>query len=141
MNINEYFKDYKFLKNKIIVISAKDEASKHFNLFTEKQKFGFDKQVHYRNSYVAVIDIKRDFYYEYVSNQKYECSYKVKNKFIDIISAGYETGNISSIKIDDREYSMNHRGLNFAIFHFKTLDLVDSFFCDTFSDANLEVRR
>ncbi len=141
MNLNEYFSNYKFFKNKIIVISAKDEASKYFNLFTEKRKYSLIKEIKYRNSYIAVIDIKRQFYYEHTSNDMYECSYKVKDKFIDIISAGYDKGNKSSIKIDDTEYSCNRRGLNVAVFNYRTLTLIDKFYCDTYSDQFLTIRR
>lgn len=141
MTINEYFSNYKYFKNKIIVISAKDEPSKYFDLFVVKKNFGLSEKVGYRDSYIAVIDKKRKFCYEYASKDKYECSYQVKDKFIDIISAGYDKGNVSSIKIDDQEYSMNHRGLNFAIFDYKTLTLIDRFSCDTHMDNSLTIRR
>lgn len=141
MTINEYFSNYKYFKNKIIVISAKDEPSKYFDLFVVKKNFGLSEKVGYRDSYIAVIDKKRKFCYEYASKDKYECSYQVKDKFIDIISAGYDKGNVSSIKIDDQEYSMNHRGLNFAIFDYKTLTLIDKFSCDTHIDNSLTIRR
>lgn len=88
-----------------------------------------------------MIDIKRQFYYEHTSNDMYECSYKVKDKFIDIISAGYDKGNKSSIKIDDTEYSCNRRGLNVAVFNYRTLTLIDKFYCDTYSDQFLTIRR
>lgn len=141
MTINEYFSNYKYFKNKIIVISAKDEPSKYFDLFVVKKNFGLNEKVEYRNSYIAVIDKKRNFCYEHASKDKYECSYQVKDKFIDIISAGYDKGNVSSIKIDDQEYSMNHRGLNFAIFDYKTLTLIDRFSCDTHMDNLLTIKR
>lgn len=141
MTINEYFSNYKYFKNKIIVISAKDEPSKYFDLFVVKKNFGLSEKVEYRNSYIAVIDKKRKFCYEYASKDKYECSYQVKDKFIDIISAGYDKGNVSSIKIGDQEYSMNHRGLNFAIFDYKTLTLIDRFSCDTHMDNLLTIKR
>lgn len=141
MDINEYFKNYKFLKNKIIVISSKDEPSKYFNLFTSKSLLGLNESVLYRNSYVAVIDFKRKFVFEHVDKDKYCCSYQVKKKFIDILSSGFDSGNKSSIKIDENEFSLNHRGLNFAIFHYKTLDLIDKFYCDTYADKTLQIIR
>lgn len=137
MTLNEYFQNPKRFNNKIIVIAAKDEASKNIKEFVCGAKFHLKLNLKYRNSYVAVIDPKRDFLYEEASASKIECSYKVDDKYIDIVSAGFSCGNVSSIKVGDNEYSINKTGLNIAIFDYKKLKLIDSFNCDTFSNEEL----
>ena len=141
MTLNDYFKNPRRLKNKIIVISAKDEASRHISKFTAGAALGLKMKMNFRASYVAVIDMKRDFLYERSSDSKIECSYKVNSKYIDIVSAGFDAGNISSIKVGEREYSANLTGLNVAVFKSKSLRAVDRFVCDSFLDGNLTVRR
>ena len=141
MNLNEYFSNTRYFKNKIIVISAKNEPSKKIKRFLSRENLGLKMEIGYRNSYIAVIDNKRGFIFEKADKDIQECSYKVKNKYIDIISAGFESGDKSSIKIDSVEYSNNRRGLNIAIFHYKSLALVDKFFVDTCEDSSLTIRR
>lgn len=140
MNINEYFKNWKKFKNKIIVISAKDSASKFVNNFITKQNIGLKCEIGTRESYVAVVDLYRDFVYEKHSNQKITCSYKIKNKYIDIVSAGYLCGNLSSIKVDENEYSKNKRGFNFAVFNKNNFKLLDSFYVDFHADDKLLIK-
>lgn len=141
MDLNEYFSNVRYLKNKIIVISAKNEPSRKIKRFLSKENLGLKMEIGYRNSYIAVVDNKRDFIFEKADKNIQECSYQVKNKYIDIVSAGFEMGDKSSIKIDDIEYSNNRRGLNIAIFHYKSLALVDKFYVDTCEDNSLTIRR
>ena len=141
MTLNDYFKNPRRLKNKIIVISAKDEASRYVANFTAASALGLGMKMKFRASYVAVVDMKRDFLYERSSGGNIECSYKVENKYIDIVSAGFESGNFSSIRVGDSEYSHNATGLNFVILKNKSLRLVDSFFADSFLDGTLTVKR
>lgn len=141
MNVNEYFSDMKHFRNKIIVISAKDSASNYINRCHMREALHLEMHVGQRNSYVAVVDNKRGFVWENASPTGQDCSYKVGRRYIDIISCGYDSGNRSSIKIGDREFSHDRRGLNVAVFHCRTLELVDSFFVDTHDDGSLAVRR
>ena len=141
MTLNEYFKKNARFKNKIIVISVKDEASRYISNFTAASDLGLCMKIKFRASYVAVIDIKRDFLYERSSNSKIECSYKVGSKYIDIVSAGFNSGNFSSVKVGEREYSANATGLNVVIFKSKSLKPVDRFVCDSFFDSALTVKR
>jgi hypothetical protein len=141
MNINEYFEDMRYFRNKIIVISAKDEASMKIKKFTNKENLNLEMKIGYRGAYVAVVDFKRGFCFEKSTDDKYECAYRVGKKYIDIVSSGYNSGPLSSIKVGDSEYSKNRRGLNVAVFHYKSLLLVDSFFVDTNSDNDLKLMR
>ena len=101
----------------------------------------FGLKMKFRASYVAVVDMKRDFVYERSSGANIECSYKVGNKYIDIISAGFECGNFSSVRVGDNEYSHNATGINVVILKNKSLRIVDSFFADTFLDGSLTIRK
>ena len=141
MTLNEYFENSKKFRNKIVVITAKDEASKYIKKFVCGAKLNLKLNLKYRNSYVAVIDPRRDFLYEETSASKIECSYKVNDKYIDIISAGFLSGNVSSIKVGEDEYSLNKTGLNIAIFNYKTLKIIDAFWCDTYSNGNLILQK
>lgn len=141
MDINQYFSNMKYFKNKIIVISAKDEPSRKLTLLEFKENLRLKMEIGYRNSYVAVIDNKRGFVYEKADKNIIDCSYQIKNNYIDIVSAGFDNGNKSSIKIGETEYSKNKRSLNIAIFHYKSLLLVDSFYVDTYEDKSLTIRR
>ena len=141
MDLNEYFKNWKKFKNKIIVISVKDEASKHLKQFTSKVDLKLKMDIKFRGSYVAVVDMKRNFWYENASKDKIECSYQVKDKYIDIVSAGFDAGNKSSIKIGLDEFSYNKTGLNISIFNFKNLKLIDSFYVNTYINGLLKIER
>jgi hypothetical protein len=141
MTLNEYFKNPRRFKNKIIVFSVRDEAGRYISKFTSAFALGLNMKIKFRASYVAVVDMKRDFVYEHTSSSKIECSYKVKNKYIDILSAGFDSGNLSSIKIGEREYSANMTGLNVAVFKSRSLRPVDSFVADSFLDAGLGIKR
>ncbi len=141
MNLNEYFSNRKLFKDSIIVISAKDDCSGKLRRFTAKSILGLEMSVGFRNSYVAVVDLKRGFVYEHATKERYECSYQVGDRFIDIITAGRDCGDCSSIVVGSNEFSHNKRGLNIALFNYKTLVLQDSFFVDTCSDDALLIRR
>ena len=141
MTINEYFKNPMRFRNKIVIISAKDEASRYIANFRAGFDMGLELKIKFRESYVALIDMKRDFLYEKSSHTKIECSYKVDNKYIDIISAGFECGNLSSIRVLENEYSRNATGLNVVVLKNKSLKIVDSFACDSFLDSGLNLMR
>ena len=141
MNVNEYFSNMKHFKNKIVVITAKDSAANYINRCRMREALHLEMHIGQRNSYVAVVDNKRGFVWENASPTKQDCSYKVGRRYIDMVSGGFDSGNVSSVKIGDKEFSYNRRGLNVAIFHYRTLELVDSFFVDTHEDGNVAVRR
>ena len=141
MNLNEYFSDFGRFKNKIIVISVKDEASRYISGFTSRFDMKLKMNLKFRGSYVAVIDPFRDFLYEKSSNEKIECSYMVGRKYIDIVSAGFECGNTSSVKVGDLEFSPSRNGINVVIFKNKSLKAVDRFSCNSFLDRDLTLER
>lgn len=140
MNINEYFKKLN-LKKCIVVIVSRDEASKYISEFSEKSKLKLRAPLKYRDSYVAVVDKKKHFVYEETSQQKIECSYKIMDNYINIVSMGLNAGYRSSIKIDNNEYCCNKTGLNIAIFDNKTFKIIDKFYVNSFSDQTLTIKK
>ena len=141
MNLNEYFSKPKKFKKKIVVISVRDEASKYIKNFVEKSALSINMNMKFQNSFVAVIDMSRKFVYEKSAPTRIECSYKVGDRYIDIVSSGFLTGPASSIKIGQEEFSLNKNGLNIAIFKHKSLKFVDSFNCNSYLDEALTVKR
>ena len=141
MTLNEYFSKPEKFKNKIIVMSVKDEASRYISRFSAGVDMGLGFNLKFRSSFVALIDMKRDFLYEKSSDSKIECSYKVGRKYIDIVSAGFDAGNLSSVKVGRLEHSMNRGGLNVVIFRNNSLRVYDSFVCNSYLDKELRIVR
>lgn len=140
MDLNTYFKKPKKFKNKIIVITVKDSANVHYGKFTNRKLYHLEKNLNFRDSLIAVIDMKNNFVYENVSNTLINGTYQVKDNYIDIVSAGYKTGNVSSVKVKNKEFSLGKRGLNVVIFNQK-LRCIDSFYVDSYEDKTLLVKR
>lgn len=138
MNLNQYFNNPKKFRNKIIVISAKDSANSHFGKFVKRNEYQLKTPLSFRDSYVAVVDMKNNFLYERVSQSRINCSYQVENKYIDIVSAGFSCGNNSSICVNNQEFSFNKRGLNFVIFN-HNLKCLDRFYVDSHEDKDLNI--
>ncbi|MBE6645654.1 MAG: glycosyltransferase [Ruminococcaceae bacterium] len=141
MNINEYFSNPKKFKNKIIVMSLKDEGSRYISGFYARGNLGLSMKIGFRDSYVAVVDMKRDFVYESASKSKIECSYRVGRKYIDVVSAGFEAGNTSSVKVGEMEYSLNMGGINVVVLKSRSLAPADSFVCNSYLDESLNIKR
>lgn len=137
INLNQYIERIENLNDFIIVISAKDEPALNIGGFESKKILGINCNIKFRDSYIAIIDKKRNFVYENSSCQKIEYAYKVGNSKINVVSAGWNAGNFSSIKVNEKEYSKNNRGLNIVLFNSETLEFVDSINCDTFGDKKL----
>lgn len=52
---------------------------------------------------------------------------------LSVKSAGASHGNLSSIRIDGREYAQNHRGINIVVYSLTEKQVVQSTFVDTFN--------
>lgn len=76
-------------------------------------------------SYAAVID-SGEVVIERLSEQKISESLRLGNNNISIISAGFKSGNLSSIKLNETEYSLNRRGFNFVIIDKKQNQVIDT---------------
>lgn len=59
----------------------------------------------------------------------------------DVLSIGYQDGNVASIKINGEEYSMNRRGLNIVVFSHYQDKVIDSVNFDTHEGAAAALRQ
>ena len=109
-------------KSKTIIISAKDEAVNGLNDIDKLglKKIGLNKieKLLVRGSYVAVISNNKVIEEEYDNFGVVKIADIVlpNNKHLNkLTSAGYLTGNYSNIIIDNKDYSMNQKGLNIVV--------------------------
>src|SRR5690606_26232504 len=108
-------------KDKTIVISAKDDASKGLKNedIKELKKLGLNlDKLEFRGSYIAVIS-EGKVIKELLDNEKrveIKNDGELKNLGINkIISAGLNSGNTSIIRINGENLSLNKRGLNIVL--------------------------
>ncbi|MDM1546635.1 DUF2723 domain-containing protein [Empedobacter falsenii] len=109
-------------KSKTIIISAKDEAVNGLNDIDKLslKKIGLNKieKLLIRGSYVAVISNNKVIEEEYDNFGVVKITDIVlpNNKYLNkLTSAGYSSGNYSNIIIDNKDYSMNQKGLNIVV--------------------------
>jgi len=131
--LSEYFSSG--IDNLVILVAARDEASSALDdeMISSMRALGlsFELQNRYRCSYLAVID-GGEVVYEGVSEDSQTFTYKFDNTKANITSAGYNSGNIATIKIGKTNYSCNARGLNFVIYDKELKTVIDSFYVDTY---------
>ena len=113
-NINLVELISKFEKG-IVIITAKDDFRKKLNKeyinFMQSRFNSEIKNAKFRSSYIAVIkDSKIEYEKSSMSKLNYEFIYE--DTSIKIISAGMNSGNKSSIKVNNKELSLNQRGIN-----------------------------
>lgn len=129
--------------NYTIFISAKDDASnaltnEHMKLL---HKLGLKEKLNEasRQSYYAVIS--KDKILEKLSKKDLKYTHKYEDNEIkySIESAGFDVGNKSSIIINNNEYSMDLRGLNFVIYDNASEKVIMSCNFDTFEGLGLSV--
>lgn len=119
-----------------VFISAKDDASAGMNdmVKTALSDLGLtvDWSDMYRHGYLAEID-RENVVYEKVNNKRIEYSGSFRDGVMRITmsSAGYESGNQSSICINGVEQSRNSRGLNIVVYNNERHCVIDSVCFDT----------
>ena len=101
----------------------------------------YHRNSEWADSYIAIIDngvVKLDSR----SNREQKVSYKLENneKFI-IESRGFLAAPLASIKLNDKEYSMNKRGLNIVINDKNAHMVIDSCVFDFFDVTNSTAKR
>ena len=133
--LSEYFASGS--DNLIIFVAAKDEASTALNdeTVSSMRELGlsFDLQNCYRYSYLAIVDDGK-VVYEGSGENAQTFKYKFDGIQASLSSAGYDTGNIASIKIGKTNYSCNMRGLNFVVYDKEAKTVIDSFYIDTYTN-------
>ena len=136
----------------VIFVTVKDDAS---NALTDDQKAAFAgmgltqfADIGYPKAYLAVIDDGEVVYEKIEADMDGGDEEKHKNagtltydgrlsdgvKFW-ISSSGYYAGNRASCIIDEKEYAVNNRGLNFVVYNKDTHEIVDSTCFDTYASS------
>ena len=129
------------------VISCNDECSKHFQTFVEKTSLQLQlTQMPYRSSFIVILK-GSELLFEKASDdmlyKKYHFSDDNNNSvYVSIVSSGNKHGiKKSSIIVNNIDYSLNKRGLNFVIIDSRLGNVVDTFNIDTHADGKLSIDR
>ncbi|MCD7865504.1 MAG: polysaccharide pyruvyl transferase family protein [Clostridiales bacterium] len=132
----EYLDALENLKNTLIIICIKDNAGKWLDDHIQKKLY---KLGLYENlidklmvGYIALIK-NSDVIYERLSKRDGTEEYAdvIGNHDIHVISQPFLSGNLASVSIDQTEYAVNERGLNFVIFDLNRNEVIDSVSFDT----------
>lgn len=123
----------------VIFITVKDEATSSFNeeLWTRLSDLGLktDISTQYGCSYLAVISADRVI--EQMDYRKLTQAGTLRNgrTGYSAVSAAHDYGNISSVQIDEKEYSVNSRGLNIVVYDPESNKVLDSVCFDTYQGS------
>lgn len=122
-----------------VFMAVRDEASRYLDETTaEKMRnLGLEAKLEgqQRCSYYAVIaegQVKEEAGYEKLKDTG---RMRKERSVYDIVSAGYECGNESSIRIDGIEYGKNQRGLNIVVYNHVTKTVIDSVCFDSYEEG------
>lgn len=130
----EYLAAYWNDKDKVIFLSAKDEAA---SSLTEEARNGFKtlqleelSQLEFRDSYIAYIEGGKVQY-----ERRDHGAQPISVNFLDISvkSGGMDSGAISSVCIDGKEYSPGERGINVVVYSKRAQSVVDTAAFDTYA--------
>ena len=140
LTLNNYFSKLKRKEDFIIVLTAKDDCANNLKYFRSKGDLPLKFRIGFRDSYIAIIDMKRGFVYENTSLEAQTYSYRIGENLLFAESAGMGKGNISRVQINGGDnLSRNQRGLNILVLNSETLEVVDRANCDSFGDKELKV--
>lgn len=136
-------------------ISIKDDTSKYWKQFVER--IGFDLEtIGYREGYIAILDegviyqikgyglLSKSFIFTHNYNSIMEKGEYLRESYITLLSSGYNKADgtsLSSILINNIDYSLNGRGANVVIFDKKLNGVVDSFCVNTYSNDKFDIIR
>lgn len=126
-----------------IFVSCKDECSRYFKEFVSLSSLSLNSPQK-RESYVAVI-CGGEKVVEKISENRIQYSFRLNinpTLWVTITSEGYRLKKEkSSILINNIDYSMNLRGLNFVVVDNLSGYVVDFFNIDTYGDKNFSINR
>ena len=145
-NLNFYLEYLRKLENKniLIIVSVSDEASSLYHLYRENfKKLGskVDFSNKYRWSYLGVFDTVGKKYLEEISEDRIDRNIKIDGIKMNLVSSGFDKGNLSLINIAGINYSKQGRGLNFVVLNKNTEEILDIFTVDTHKDIKLKIQR
>ncbi|MBQ3665566.1 MAG: hypothetical protein II919_05620 [Lachnospiraceae bacterium] len=134
-DIKEYLKAID-QSNYAIFMAVADEGSECLDkdILDGLHRLGIEGELygHLRYSYYAVVT--KDEVIEKTANESLSVSglFREGRSRYSVASAGNEVGNSCSIKIDNREYAKNKRGLNIVVYDYHLKKVIDSVCFDTF---------
>ena len=134
-NLIAYLEKLKDLKDCFIVFSVKDNAGYWLD---EKIQSGLNALGLRENlvkalmsGYIGVIDEGNVVHEQLLSGQSISYDSTIGGHSINVVSAPFNNGNTSSIKIDGRDYSVDSRGLNIVVYDKNEKKVIDSVVFDT----------
>ena len=142
---SDFFNDIIQDEDLVTIICAKDECSKYFKKFVSDT--GFDcltKIPLRRKAFIAVVSGKSLVYCSEIDKPRVFWDYHFEecNLFATVVSEGYNCGTCNSkIIINNIDYSVNRRGLNFVILNKKTGKIIDSINIDTWLNDEFRIFR
>ena len=134
--------------NKILFISAFDEASVYFDdIYNILHQYGVQETLSgkFRNAYIAALT-GDSIYINKADNAVLHRKIYIAGNTFAITSCSFDHMDIrkgikSRILVNEREYLSPHRGLNFVVFDLALQQVDDAFYVDTYEDNTLSVRR
>lgn len=145
-NIDEYLEQirkdaYRYL----VLISVKDTAGFYVSESTyEKFKnLGCKAPVNkmHWNSYASVINLGKVIFEKVEKDRPVSFQSTIGECKISVVSKGLPWGNVSQIKINDIDYSINRRGFNFVIYDWMNNQVVDTICFDTHTPEGFSYRK
>lgn len=143
LSISDYLNNIK--NNQIVILSVMDEGASALDpeFYKAINKLGLkaDLKGKVRWSYIGItgkVDGITPF--EVLKNEKISINYKTGDKLgefqlpfdLFVESAGYSSGNTSSIIINGKEYSKKQRGINIVVYDIEQGKVIDSINFDTY---------
>lgn len=136
-NIYDYLLTLQNIKDKyIIVMTVKDsiglktddKLTMLLNMLGFNQPFDALPKL---SGYIGIVNKGNTEFDILAKNKETELSAQINNLTFKIISKPYKHGNNASVIINDCEYVVNKRGMNFVVYHEETDTLIDSVVFDT----------
>lgn len=126
-----------------LLFAVKDDAGKRMTpeIVSALQSLGLTQDLtgQYRAAYCAVITNGE------TEEELDHKPLKMNGKLFDgtkyrLMSAGFDTGNRVSIRVENQEYAADYRGLNLVVYDHKTQTVIDTLSIDTGEDGDIKRR-
>lgn len=136
-NIYDYLTKLNEIKNDyLIIMTVRDNVGLNINNRITKlvNDLGFGQPfdaLPKLTSYVGVVDKGTTLFNIATDNAPTVISEQVGDIKLDVSSKLYKQGNSTSIKINGKECAVNHRGLNFVVYHKDAKKIIDCVAFDT----------
>ena len=145
-SVLDYLPDVMADPDRLLLISAFDEASMLSGpLEPMFRTWGLQETLtgKFRWAYIAALS-RDSVYVEKAAHAVLHKKLSIDGTAISLTSCGLDhlsPATVSRILIDNKEYRLPQRGLNFVIYNLKTRQVEDAFHVDTYEDETLSVSR